>query len=173
MINDGVTAVTINGGTFDLVSFAEEVTPAVNLTNAAIIGWSAGFLLSRGGFEAAGTNTISKGISVRAEGPNSGRFAITNEVTTVSGRIQTDNGSVQGISKTGAGTLILAGANSYTGPTVLKSGTTIVSGSIASGSVVRVGDSANPGATAILGAPVLLAKSTRRAAAPPFPRAIR
>jgi autotransporter-associated beta strand protein len=143
LINDELTAFTINGGTFDLASFIEGITPALNLTNATISGSSTGILLARGGFDATGTNIISKAISVRGEDPNSGRFAIAAGVTSVSGNIVTDNGGLQGISKTGPGTLILSGANSYKGPTALKAGTTIVSGSTARASVVTIGDPAN------------------------------
>ncbi|MDB6170933.1 MAG: putative autotransporter protein [Chthoniobacteraceae bacterium] len=151
LINDELTAFTINGGTFDLTSFLEGVTPVITLTNATIRGSNVGYVLSRGGFDATGINTISKPVGVRGEDANSGRFTIASGVTTVSGNIVTDNGSVQGISKTGAGTLILAGASSYRGATVLKEGTTIVSGSIAGVSVITVGDFANLGTPVVLG----------------------
>ncbi|MES2572259.1 MAG: autotransporter-associated beta strand repeat-containing protein, partial [Verrucomicrobiota bacterium] len=151
LIHDGITAFTIDGGTFDLASFVEGIIPALTITNATVSGSSAGFLLARGGFIGTGTNLISKGISVRGFDPNSGRFAIASGVTTVSGSIQTDGANAaQGIIKTGEGTLILSGANSYTGPTLLSGGTTIVSGSLAAASAVTVGNAVNPAMVAIL-----------------------
>ena len=152
-ISDDITAFGINGGTFDLGQFKEEVTPAVTITNGTITGTSAGFLLARGGFLASGTNTISKGISVRGADVDSGHFNVVSGTTTVSGVIQTDDFSEQGISKTGAGTLVLSRTNTYTGATTVTAGTlefgasqTLSSLTIVAGAVVRV--AASPGGAA-------------------------
>ncbi|MEO7319939.1 MAG: autotransporter-associated beta strand repeat-containing protein, partial [Chthoniobacteraceae bacterium] len=154
-ISDDITGFVINGGTFDLGQFKEEVTPAVTITNGTITGTLAGFLLARGGFLASGTNTISKGISVRGADVDSGLFNVVSGTTTVSGVIQTDDFSEQGISKIGAGTLILSQTNTYTGPTTVTAGTlefdasqTLSSLTIGDGAVVRLGPS--PGGAAPL-----------------------
>ena len=112
-INDSITSLTITGGTFDLQGYIEGVTPVTTLADGTITGTSAGFLLSRGGFAGSGTNTISERISVRGGDANSGRFDISSGTTTVSGVIFSDDSSVQGITKTGAGTLTLSGASTY------------------------------------------------------------
>lgn len=150
-INDEITAFTMNGGTFDVGPFVEGITPAVTITNGTISGTSPGFLLTRGGFIANGSNAISKGISVRGEDFNSGRFEIVGGTTTVSGVIQTDNATSQGITKVGAGTLVLSAANTFTGPSAVNEGHMIVSGSLSASSVVTVGDGANLSTTALLG----------------------
>ena len=152
-IDDDITGFVINGGTFDLGAFIEGITPAITITNGTITGTSAGFLLARGGYLASGTNTINKGISVRAADVDSGLFTIAGGTTTVNGVIQTDDFSEQGITKTGAGTLILTKTNTYTGPTTVNAGTlefdasqTLSSLTIADGAVVRLGPASAPAA---------------------------
>ena len=86
---------------------------------------------------------------MRAADVDSGLFTIAGGTTTVSGVIQTDDFSEQGISKAGAGTLILSRTNTYTGPTTVTAGTlefdasqTLSSLTIADGAVVRLGPNA-------------------------------
>lgn len=55
-----------------------------------------------------------------------------------------------GVVKLGAGTLVLTGANTYTGPTVASNGTLSVTGTLAGGSAVSVA----PGGTLALAAPM-------------------
>lgn len=71
--------------------------------------------------------------------------------TTFSGAIS-DGGNGFGLTVAGTGTapLVLSGVNTYTGPTVVKGSTLVVSGSI-SGSSVLVGNSTSASASAILG----------------------
>ena len=90
---------------------------------------------------------------MRGTDVDSGLFTIAGGTTTVSGVIQTDDGSEQGITKTGAGTLILSRTNTYTGPTTVTAGTlefdasqTLSSLTIANGAVVRLGPNAAPAA---------------------------
>ena len=122
-IADGITSFTLDGGTFDLAEHVEGINPAVTMNNGNITGTSAGFILARGGYIGTGTNTISQRISVRGEDANSGKFDITSGTTTVSGAIYTDWGAASGITKTGAGTLVLSGTNSYTLATQVTAGT--------------------------------------------------
>jgi len=104
-----------------------------------------------------GTNTISGGITLATGGSyyliqcDSGQLNIGGSiyseasgtrtltfqgagVISVSGSISDGSGKV-GITKNQAGTLILAGNNTYTGPTVVNGGTLIVGGQLSTGSV--------------------------------------
>jgi autotransporter-associated beta strand protein len=61
-----------------------------------------------------------------------------------------------GFTKTGTGTLILTGANAYTGTTTLNAGTLRVEGSLASGSAVVVNDTATLTGAGALSGPLTL-----------------
>ena len=115
---------TITGGTF-----ASDGATARTIANNTIINGSTITLGDATGTGALTFNNINLGASVRT-------IQVSNS-TTVSGVIS-DSG---GISKRGAGTLTLSGANTYTGETRAAGGTLIVAsgGSIAasSGSIVQ------------------------------------
>ena len=65
------------------------------------------------------------------------------------------SGGVVSVAKSGAGTWVLTGANTYSGGTAVNAGTLLVNGSltpaVAGGSAVMVGATATPGASATLG----------------------
>ena len=84
-----------------------------------------------------------------------------NISTTFSGVYQSSDGSSVGLAKTGTGTLTLSGANAYTGPTMVLSGTLEVNGSLAEGSTVTVAGCATlDGTGTIEGNVVLLGGAT-------------
>jgi autotransporter-associated beta strand protein len=131
----------------------------------------------------AGTNTISGGASLNVGGSffnlrsESGSLTLDGNYqyvgSTVGNRtfvfngagdfrvpgaiLNSTNGSVIGISKSGIGTLTLSGGNGYTGTTVVGGGTLIVNGSIA-GSAVTV-SSSTIGGNGIINAPVTVQSS--------------
>jgi autotransporter-associated beta strand protein len=91
-----------------------------------------------GNFEGSGTNRITY---YTTNGPRlldlqgaTRTFDITGGTTTIDATIQ--NG---GLTKTGAGTLTLSAANTFTGPTSVEAGTLLVGGSIASDVTINGG----------------------------------
>jgi len=130
-IDDAITSFTIDGGTFNLQGNTEGVTPYITLNGGTISGTGTTFILARGGYVGTGVNTISKSVSVRGTNANSGLFNITSGTTTVSGIIQTDSGGAQGITKTGAGTLILSAANTFVGDTRVTAGNLTIGNALA------------------------------------------
>ena len=78
----------------------------------------------------------------------------------ISGNIVTNiSGAGGGLTKAGAGTVTLAGANTYNGATAVGAGTLLVNGSAAN-SVVTVSNSATLGGSGTVGATTLLSGST-------------
>jgi autotransporter-associated beta strand protein len=111
----GTGGFTINGGTF-----ASDSGTARTITNAITMGGNVQF------GDATGTGALT--LSNIDLGRLTRTFTVSNN-TTVAGAI-TNTG---GLTKAGAGTLVLAAANSYTGPTVVGNGTLIASNSSALG----------------------------------------
>jgi fibronectin-binding autotransporter adhesin len=73
-------------------------------------------------------------------GPGTVDFVVGNGdgSSTFSGTIINGNGTI-GLTKTGAGTITLAGANTYTGATAVNAGTLLIDGSITSSVAVNAG----------------------------------
>ncbi|MCX8090185.1 MAG: autotransporter-associated beta strand repeat-containing protein [Verrucomicrobiae bacterium] len=78
----------------------------------------------------------------------------------ISGVISSYTNAAAGIIKEGNGTLELAAANLYTGPTIIEAGRLLVSGSLSSGSTVTVKPGATLGGTGTIGGPVIVAGGT-------------
>ncbi len=123
----------------------------------------------------AGTNTIAGGITINVGGSyyiiqsDAGRLNLGGTITSVAtgtrtvtfqgsgdisltGVIANGNATVT-VSKTGSGTLILAGTNTYTGTTTVSGGTLLVNGSIGTGAVT-VSSGATLGGTGTVNGPV-------------------
>jgi len=76
-----------------------------------------------------------------------GVFTINDAIADTTGTA----GGSRGVVKRGAGTLELAGTNTYTGNTLVQAGTLLISGSTASGSVVTVGQAGTLAGSGIVG----------------------
>ncbi|MFM8831521.1 MAG: beta strand repeat-containing protein, partial [Spartobacteria bacterium] len=97
---------TINGGTID-------VTAARTTTNNNAQNWN-------GDFTFAGSNTLNSGTGAVTMNANR-TVTVSASTLTVGGAIG-DGGSGYGLTKTGAGTLTLSGANTYAGNTAINAG---------------------------------------------------
>ena len=125
----GTGTFTINGGTITNGSGA-----AIALTNNNAETWAGDFTFGGGG----GTGNLDTGSgAVTLTADRKVTAAGTVSSLTVSGVIG-DGGSGFGLTKAGSGTLILAGANTYTGQTTVSAGTLLINGneSAATGPVV-------------------------------------
>ena len=121
------SGLTFTGGTGTGVTFTFNDNFAVNAINMTAAGTgytSAPTFASSSGTSFAGTATLS---SLSLTGTNNliggaGDLTINAAIS----------GASAGFTKTGAGTLTLAGVNSYTGATAVSNGTLVVAGSISS-----------------------------------------
>ncbi len=141
----GTSTVTLNGGTFDLNTKIEYFDTLAMSSNASVIGTGASaFTLEHAGtavISATGggnAGTISAGFGITSQfgvAPNAARTAQFNIAAstnlTVSGIIRDTlegTSNVGSVDKTGAGTLLLSGANTFTGVTSVSNGTLALAG---------------------------------------------
>ena len=146
--NSPVTSLTINGGTVDAsggahVGFGSYATVALN-NGGTIAGswqWNGDSLL---GFSSSGdnTNTINGALNLRSDAAGNHTFNVSNGAAAVDLQVNanlTDQYpeawwlSRSALVKTGAGTMVLAGNNSYDGQTYVQEGTLIAASSTALG----------------------------------------
>jgi fibronectin-binding autotransporter adhesin len=160
---------TITAGTLD---FGKEVSlyndTTANWTAANIIVQSGGTLAlgvganSSGYFTTSDVNTLltnldgavttgglqaGSAIGFDTTNASGGTFTVSNVIANTTG---SGGGSV-GLEKLGVGTLILSGANTYTGPTAINAGTLELDGSLASGSAVADGGASASGTPILSG----------------------
>jgi len=120
---------TINGGTLDNTSGA-----ALTVANSPTYQWN-------GDFAFAGTTNLGLGSGAVTLGGNR-QVTVSANTLTVGGAIG-DGGSGYSLTKTGAGTLALSGANTYTGNTTVSDGTLeIAQATLATNSTVNVASGA-------------------------------
>ncbi len=94
--------------------------PAAAATNIVL---STGTLEATASFSLLGTRTIALGSSQATFGPGSGgTIDVDSSQTLAIPGLIVDNAAPNSLAKTDAGTLVLSGANSYSGPTIVSGG---------------------------------------------------
>ena len=144
-INEGIAAISNNGslGTGPVtvadgasLELSGGITPANSGFTISGIGVSGeGVILS------SGNDTISSPITLAADS----RINVTTGKTLDISGVINDGGNTHGLTKTGAGTLQLAGTNTYTDATVIDAGTLVVAGTIAGPATLNGGTLAGSG----------------------------
>lgn len=133
---NGLTAgIRSTDGTARTISNAFSISGG-NATNTYVFGATSG---GTGNLTFTSTGTTSLGTVVRT-------FQVNNR-TQFNGAF---SGAGGGIAKTGSGTLILGGTNTYTGATNVNAGTLLINGSLAAGSAVTVASGASLGGGGII-----------------------
>ncbi|MEW6641738.1 MAG: autotransporter domain-containing protein [Pseudomonadota bacterium] len=139
-----VTAGTLQAGSTGALGSNSAMTVA----GGAVLDLG-GFSNAVGSLAGAGTVTNSGGAAVLAAGGD-------NTSTVFSGMVQNGAGTL-GLTKTGSGTLVLSGINTYTGATTVSGGTLQVNGSIASSSLTTVTNGAVLSGTGTVGSTTVAA----------------
>lgn len=156
-INDGLVQseggmTHLWGATVNMTGGELRVNNGVSSATGLRIEW---FQNTLNTLASADTAVISGRINLRGDGGNNNEsFNVADGSAEtdllISAAITEDLGSV-GITKTGAGTLELSGANIYTGNTIVQQGQLVVNGSIANATTTTVQDGATISGSGSLG----------------------
>ncbi len=151
----GVGTVTLNGGTLATLAAGATDNGSFRFDNATDkLAVTADSIVSASNVKfgnAAATIDVSAGKTLNFTG------TVTNAT----------NGGISYLTKAGTGTVILAGANTYTGATALNVGTTKLNGSLAAGSAVTVAGSATLSGTGTVSGTLSFAASAIHAPGDP------
>jgi autotransporter-associated beta strand protein len=168
--SNNTSHVVINGGTFEFGGY-QEYLRTIDLTGGTINGTNgADHIIIRAPADLTINSSASPTTST-IDGFGIGKIDLTfgNLILNVAdgsaatdllitAHISEDTGAGSGsksLTKTGAGTLVLAGTNTYTGPTFIQGGTVQINGSLGTNSVT-VDASATLGGTGTIGGSVVL-----------------
>jgi autotransporter-associated beta strand protein len=141
-LSDGTT-VAINAATLDLAGSVERIGQLGTMANGQITAQPGGRLALANADSAAtitGASSVAADLQLNTGAAATRTFAVTGagDSLAISGVIS-EGDAPASLTKTGAGTLTLQAASTYTGVTAINGGTLSVTGSIAS-SAVTVGN---------------------------------
>jgi beta-galactosidase len=147
-----ITTLNVNGGTVSNTIASWLTSAAVNLTGGAMNGGGTHHILnsSINSKASATTSTISSPLLVRKDyGSSDLSIDVEDGAATTDLLISGNIGQVftAAVTKTGAGTLVLNGTNTYDGVTTVSAGTLGGTGSIAAPVIVQSGAALAPGAS--------------------------
>ncbi|WPB83927.1 autotransporter domain-containing protein [Sediminicoccus rosea] len=172
-VGDGAASGTLGAGAIvnnGTLGFArpDAISLPNNMTGTGALSLASGTVTATGSLGHGGGTTIGSGARLNiGNGGTTGSLAgnVVNNGTLSFAR--SDNvtfaGAISGpggLQQNGTGNLILTGANTYTGPTVVNSGTLSVNGSISSASVITVAAGATLGGSGQMGAVTVPAGGT-------------
>jgi autotransporter-associated beta strand protein len=176
--SEGLTALTVDGGNVSVGAGGLTLGGAVTMVGGRIALGGAGALTANGLLSMAGgtiTGTSTGGVrptgDVQATSSAAGPATISAGVTLTANRTFTvtpgtapelavegvigDAGGGFGLTKAGAGTMVLAGTNSYSGTTTIGAGTLVANGAqagpVAVGAGGRLAGTGTVGATTVAG----------------------
>jgi fibronectin-binding autotransporter adhesin len=164
--NSGSAAITLSAGTLGINSSTALGTGTLSIAAGATIDNSSisGLTLStnnlqnwNGSFAFTGTQNLNLGTGAVTLGSSLDLTASANTLT-VGGNIG-DGGNNRSLSKSGAGTVVLGGNNTYTGSTTVTAGTLTANGTSATSGVFVSGGTFNFGNVGALGAGTLTLNS--------------
>ncbi len=141
-------ATALGTGTFTIDAdglLCNNTGSALTLTANNPQAWNADFTF---GFEGAGNDNLNLGTGAVTLGGHR-QVTVGGDVLTVGGAIG-DGGNNYTLTKAGTGTLVLGGANTYSGDTTISGGSLLVNGSLAAGSAVTVSSGGVLGGTGII-----------------------
>ena len=151
--SNAATNLIFNGGTLSYTG------AAVSTDRLFSVGSSSGTLDASGSGAINFTNTGSMGFNSQT-GTRTLTLTGTNTGNNTLAAVVGDNSGATSLVKSGAGTWILSGTNSYTGATTVNAGTLFVTGSTASGSAATVNNSGSVlGGTGTISGSVSIASS--------------
>lgn len=138
----GTGTFTINGGTID-----NTTAGSINLSNNNAQAWNGNFTFSGTQNLNLGTGTVSLGTAA-----GTSRTITTNANTLTIGGVISNGTTANSLVKTGAGTLALTGANTYSDSTTISGGTLTAAASSGSALGSTSSITVNSGGTLLLGA---------------------
>jgi fibronectin-binding autotransporter adhesin len=121
----------LNGGTLSTALFTKGV-------GTSVFNFNGGTLKASGAFTLGGGNVTTAQVRDGGAVIDSNGLNVTISQDLIHSGIGGDNATDGGLTKNGAGTLTLSGANSYNGTTIVAQGTLLVTGSTDAGGLIHV-----------------------------------
>jgi autotransporter-associated beta strand protein len=146
----GAETINLNGGTLQTVA-----TDRANSGGTILWNFNGGTLMVNGTGSGAGNlGNFLAGVDTATVGSGGAVVNTNGYDTTIANALLSGTAADGGLTKLGAGTLVLTGSSSYNGPTTVSQGALQLLGSISSGGGVTVAAAATLGGSGSIGGPV-------------------